>query len=310
MVILANANPITDGSAYDMLSHVQSDLPIVLVSKAPGFKFNEELLKLDKYVLCCFVEYGWSWAFMTSHVWGENTGLFMDAFDNNEEYAKFDDFVRSNPPVLQFKRELFKPDVRDNVLPIEYAARYEPAPIQAEADFNSRPIETFFSWGLSNEKRKWLHADIWKKSSEHGYCVCDNIYHLHKFLNEEQGKRWVTTNVPHYARIEMEKILSINGLSKISISPDGAGLKCFRHGESPLNSVMATPKNGLAWSYPWIDMINCIEYKEAEAVDTIVEYLKKKYLYQLYVAGVQNVKNYYLPNYVKNYLEPTIKKFA
>jgi hypothetical protein len=312
MVILANANPITDGSAYDMLSHVQSDLPIVLVSKAPGFRFNEELLKLDKWVLCCFVEYNWDWNFVTSHIWGENTGLFMDALDNNNEYLRFDNFVRCKPPVFQFKRELFKYDVREDLLPIEYAARYELPPTQSRQSFNDRPIDVFFSWGLSNEKRKWLHADIWKASSKYGYSVCDNIYHLHRFLEEEKGRKWVTTNIPHYARLDMEKILSVNGLSKVSISPPGAGLRCFRHGESPINSIMAMPKMELAWSYEWRDLVNCIEYNEGNATDSIQEYLNLTgdTLYQIYRAGVENAKNYYLPSYVKNYLEPTIKKFA
>jgi hypothetical protein len=306
-VILANKNPTTDGSAFDLLSHVKSDVPIVLVSKADNFVFNEELLRLDKYVLACYVEYGWNWNFITSHIWGENTGLFMDAFDKNEEYLKFDDFVQKNPPILQFKRELFAPDVRDNVLPIEYAARFEPAPIESREYFNGRPIDVFFSWGLSNEKRKWLHADIWKESSKYGYSVCDNLYHLHKFLVEERSKKWITANIPHYARVEMDKILYINGLSKISISPDGAG-KCFRHGESPLNAVMATPHNGLAWSYPWIDLNNCIVYREGYAVQEIADMLKRKELYDIYVAGVENARNYYLPNYVQNYLEPKIKE--
>ena len=309
MVLLANANPTTDGSAYSFLSQVNSEIPIVLVSKAPDFKFNEELLKLDKYVLVCFVEYGWNWNFITSHIWGENTGLFLDSFDNKEEYVRFDDFVKSNPPILQFKRELFKPDVRENLLPIEYPAWYEPATIQPKGEFNSRSIEVFFNWGLSNEKRKWLHADIWKDSSKYGYSVCDNLYHLHKFLSEEQGKKWVTTNIPHYARIEIEKVLSVNGLSKISISPPGAGLKCFRHSEASLNSVMAMPSHDLAWSYKWEDGVNCIEYKEAFAIETIQDYLQQKNLYDLYVAGVENAKNYYLPNYIKNYIEPTIKQF-
>jgi hypothetical protein len=310
MVILANANPVTDGSAFNFLSQVNSEIPIVLVSKAPRFRFNEELLRLDKYILICYVEYGWAWSFVTSHIWGENTGLFIDAFDDRDEYLKFDDFVQKKPPLLQFKRELFKQDVRENVLPIEYPAWYKPTAAQSKEEFDSRPISTFFSWGLSNEKRKWLHADIWKSSSLYGYSVCDNLYNLTKFLQEEMGDKWVTVNIPHYARHDMAHILSVNGMSKISISPDGAGLRCFRHSESPLNSIMAMPKNGLAWSYEWRDMVNCIEYKEDDAIETIKNYLDKKYLYQIYVAGVENAKNYYLPNYIKNYIEPTIKQFA
>jgi hypothetical protein len=101
-------------------------------------------------------------------------------------------------------------------------------------------------------------------------------------------------------------------LSKVSISPPGAGLRCFRHGESPINSIMAMPKMELAWSYEWRDLVNCIEYNEGNATDSIQEYLNLTgdTLYQIYRAGVENAKNYYLPSYVKNYLEPTIKKFA
>lgn len=309
-VIVANANGTTDGSAYNFLSQVESELPIVLITKAPDFKFNETLLALDKYVLVCYTEYGWDFSFLTSHIWGENTGLFIDVFDNSDEYVKFDDFVKNNPPVLHFKRELFRPDVRKNVLPIEYPAWYQPMPLQSKEEFNCRPISAFFSWGLSNEKRKWLHADIWRESSRYNYAVCDNLHHLHKFLEEEKGNKWVTVNIPHYARLPMDGILSVNGLSKISISPDGAGLKCFRHSESPLNSIMAMPKNYLAWSYGWTDMLNCIEYKDGIAIETIQDYLQKDYLYQIYVAGVENAKNYYLPNYIKNYIEPIIKQFA
>jgi hypothetical protein len=137
--------------------------------------------------------------------------------------------------------------------------------------------------------------------------VCDNLYYLNGFLEHEPNKnKWVTVNTPHYHRHPMQDILGVNGLSKISLSHFGAGMKCFRTSEASLNSLMAMPINNLAWSFDWNDS-NCILFQIGVEVPTLNIELHKENLYERYVNCVENCKNYYLPNYI-SHLEKIINE--
>jgi len=117
---------------------------------------------------------------------------------------------------------------------------------QSKEEFDLRPIKANFIWGLSHEYRKTLHAEIWQRSGELGYVVCDNISNIVPFIQKEDNpKKWVTANTPWYARHDMNIITSVNTLSKISISIAGAGRHCFRHSESPMASVMFLWDDGI-----------------------------------------------------------------
>lgn len=297
MIVLANKHQRTDGTAHNMLQRFNLDIPIVLVSWDGEFEFNEELNRLDKYILFDFMEHGWDAKLEDIFLFGQGC---RDKFSNNTEWGKLDEFVSRKPPLLYFKRELPGTLYSGNVLPVEYPA-WQPIPdIDAEDRFNHRPIEVFFNWGLSNPARPELHGDIWKEMNRGGYIVCDNFYNISGFLqNESNPHKWVTINTPHYARFQIENILNINGLSKLSVCMFGAGRKCFRHTESPSNSVMILPYDTMAWTFAWKSGVNCIRLDGINST-RILDATKRSDLYEIYKAGVETCRKYYLPNYVRH----------
>jgi hypothetical protein len=307
MIYVANAAGTTDGVMYNVLNRINTEIPIVLVTRPDDFKFNEDLRRLDKYILVDMVENGWNfdWARGT-HFFGNNTEYFADLFPS-EEWMKFENFVVGNQPIKYLKREMLKQDATDYYQPINYPCWSEIPTPQTREDFNSRPFEVFFNFGISHEYRKELHGEIWKKSGFYGYSVCDNYQQLNGFLaHEGNSKKWLSIHAPHYYRLPIENVLQINGMAKISVSLPGAGRSCFRHAESPVNSVMLMRKDDMKWSYDWIDEVNCIKCEEGEEIATMIEYLASYRLYDIYLQGVENCKNYCIDNYINKYLLPII----
>lgn len=306
MIKVANGTGNTDGVAYRFLSMIQTDIPIVLVSRANDFVFNQELnsLKGKKYILCCFTEFGWQWD-QTPHWWGRNSQKYD--FLRTDEWEMFDDFIDKNPPALTFKRELVLSQVNEVTRPIEFPNWQDPIPLQSKEEYLNRPLSVFSFWGRSHEARVQLHGDIWKASSKRGYSVCDSLFYFNDFMREEKGEKWASFWIPHYGRTDISNIIAINGLSKLSVSMPGAGIKCFRStGESPINSVMVMPIDWLAWSYPWKHEENCFKVFSNNHIETIEAALDYKHLYDVYLASVENANRYNAKSYIQNYLMPII----
>lgn len=303
-VIVADRKERTDGPAFQMLSQVNSSVPIVLMARTPHYRFNEDLLNLDRYILFEFSEMGWDWKFEDTHVWGKNTERFPQFSD--EHYKRFDDFVASKPPLLTFTRELLKKDVTETHLPVDYPCWFQSREVQTKDQFNARPIDSFFFWGRSHESRLRLHANIWLAASNKGFSVCDNINFFDKFVMEEDARKWVSMWMPHYGRTDIKEILGRQQFSKTSIALPGAGVKTFRHCESSLNSVMVKWADELAWSFPW-DETNCILTSEWNEISDIEIALNNPNLYDIYRTGIDNCQRYLLPNYIQ-YLEKIINE--
>ncbi len=301
MVINADQESRTDGTAYNFVCSLKSNVPIVLVAWTEDFKFNEDLRKIKDYILIDFCEYGYNHDFgpYGSHVWGDNSDKFPRYYTG--DWIKFDKWVEENPPKVFFKRELLKQDASDWLRPIEYPCVFEVTQPQTKEQFLKRPIQVFNYWGRSNEERLRVHGEFWINGYRMGWAVCDNIYYLQKFLEEESNpKKFATFNIPHYARIEMAQIITINGLSKISMSLSGAGKKCFRHSESPVNSIMAMERSGMAWSFDW-DETNSIQFNVKEELEHCTTALySEDWLYDIYRKGIDNCRNYQLPDYTKH----------
>jgi hypothetical protein len=312
MLINADKSGKTDGTAHNFLQRMQTDVPVVLVSRVQDFEYNDAIDELigKKWVLVDYVENGWDWDMNESHEWGINTKSHFGYIFPGEQWMRFDNFVKYNPPALILQRELLKSQVSDTVKPISYPCWYEIPPVQSRDEFLARPLEVMFTWGLSHEGRKVIHSDIWRKAGEHGYSVCDNIYYLNYFLqHESHPKKWFTANIPHYARVPMEEILKVNGISKISISPAGAGRGCFRHAESPINSVMLMWNDWIAWPYEWKEGENCLKCYEGFEIQAIIKALNQPdKLYEIYLSGVETCKKYYWENYINDYILPLINK--
>lgn len=309
-LIVANATNNTDGTAAALLSRVNSPIPIVLVSRADDFKFNESLLSLSgtNYVLADFIEYGWDVDIEKTgtHIWGKNTNEF--GFLQTDEWARFDEWVSANPPRVTFKREILKRDVTDTLMPIEYPRMVEADyPVDSKEEFNARPINAFQYWGRSNEHRLRIHSEIWLHAYKKGFSVCDNIYFYNDFMHNERGEKWVTLWMPHWARVPISELLKINGHSKLSLSWAGAGFKCFRStGESAINSTLVMTKNNYAWSFP-LDESNTILVEHGKEIDGIEQALQREDLYEVYLSGIETCNKYKISRYISEYIEPIIK---
>lgn len=306
MIILADKNGRIDSAYHTLVKHINSKLPIVMVSWVESFVFNDALFGIKDYVLISFCEYGWNYEIKDSHIWGINTDKngYGDGRYKGKGWNKFDDWVKSNPPRLIFSRELLSKNVSNIVKPIEYPCTTWNWELDTEEKFNSRPLSCFQYWGRSNENRLRIHGDIWHRATKRGFSVCDNLFYIDKFLQEEKGEKWVSLWIPHYCRVDINQLMPLNAMSKLSLSWEGAGQKCFRHGEAPCNSVMVMHKNNLAWSHEW-DKNNCILVESGKEMEGIDEALKNPSLYEIYKAGVENCNKYRLENYLP-YLENII----
>lgn len=306
MIVSADKNTI-DPPIYNIVKDINSPIPIVPVTRLNNYEFNPALLELKEYVLIDYCELGWDADMSKTHLFTKNTSAFSNLFQG-EEWEKFDDWVRENKPKIYFKREFIKGNHPDYVKPIEYPCWYVVPPPQSKEEFEARPINVFHFWGRSSELRVKLHADFWAESGKYGISVCDNIYYLSKFITEETCQnKWVTLNIPHFARHDISEILAINGLSTFSVSMGGAGTKCFRSSESPINSIVAMPHDNLEWTYPWIHGDNCIRFSPENGVHELSEALTRPDLYEIYLRGIETVKKYQWDNY-KIHIENTIKE--
>lgn len=308
-LIVADRKGRTDGVFHSMLERVGSPIPIVLMSRTAGYRFNEDLLNLDKWILVEGSEHGWNFNLTETHVWGKNTDQFPH-FDD-EHYKRFDDFVASKPPLMTFTRELLQKEVTETHLPIDYPCWFHvPDPV-SEKEFNNRPISAFYFWGRSHEARPKLQGRMWTEGTERGFSICDNLAFFDKFMMNEEGRKIVSVHLPHYYRIDIKELLAINNLSKLCLALPGAGIKTFRHVEASYNSVMIKWADNLAWSYPWENSVNCIDTYEGREIDSVSHAMNCGFaLYDIYKAGVANCKNYQIDNYIRNYIEPAIQKIA
>lgn len=310
MVIVADSRGFSDGPACAFLQRIETDIPIVLVSRVEGFVFNEALNSLigKKWIYCEFIEYGWLWEQKSSIKWGVNRNDFD--FLNVGEWDKLEDFIVNNPPALSFVRELVKEDASETVLPIEYPNLTNPYPIQTKEEFDARRIIAFNFWGRSHEARVQLHGDLWKGASRYDYSLCDNMYFFSEFMNQEQGRKLVSLWTPHYARVDLSNMLAIASMSKFTFSLPGAGIKCFRStGEAGVASIPVMVEDKLAWTYPFIHNENSIKYfRFGDELETIFEALQNPNLYDIYRESLNTTDKYRVNNYINNYILPNINK--
>lgn len=315
MRIITGDKKITDGTIHRVLQHIETDIPILLLSRVDELDFNEEVLELagGKFVVVDFIEAGWDVEIKETLILGRNKAAFM----KGEGWGRVSDFLALNEPYLYFKRELLANDVTDKILPIEYpnfSKEFEP---ETRENFNSRPISACFYWGRSHEARLMLQGEIWKNAARKGYAVCDNIYYLNNFMAEEENEnKWISLWIPHYQRIDISEILKINGLSKTAISLPGCGVKCFRTTEVIANSIMVMPEDNLAYSYPFEHGKNCIKFpindvtglkEEWKVCEAVEEVLKRNDLYDIYLNSLHAAKWYQVDNYIP-WLESLINK--
>lgn len=321
MIVSPDLKGTIDGPTYEFIKEI--DVPGVAIVPMNGFSdytFNPELYKLNDWVLIDMSELGAnSLDQKNTLLWGRNAELFERT--QNEEWKKFDNFVKEKQPILYLKRELLIKDMSDNIHPIDFPSFLENYPIQTKQEFDARKIDLFNFWGYSHELRRMLHGEIFINAVHRDRCVIDNFAHLDEELKDHR-KKWVSIFTPWYARFPMEQVMYVNGLSKLSVSSPGAGCKCFRHTQVSANSVMVMRNDPMAWSFPWQSNFNCIKFPvgedmesirglkgASEIIEIIETALENKDLYDIYRAGVENCDKYRIKNYATNYLEPLIKQY-
>ena len=316
-IIVADGRDVTDGAMYNLLSQVDCGVDILLISRHDGFVFNEEILTLKgkPYVIADVIEMGWDAKIDHTPFFGFDDSSFFSIlrhpqFDNSkEQWLRLNDFIKGNQPIFYMKRELLAKDQDEMFIPLNYPAQYPIPEPQSKEDFLKRPLDIFYSWGLSHPERRKLHGRIWLGSEEHGYMVCDNLFWIELFMaNENNAHKWLSVNIPHYCRFHSDQILNINALAKISISMPGAGTCCFRHTEASANAIMLMKDDKMAWSFPWLANDNCLKFERfGDEITTALNGLNSPQLYDIYLRGVENCKKYFLPNYI-NHIEQKIKK--
>lgn len=299
-------NPILEQGIFRHLpltaSMREADAVAVPICFVNDYRFNEELLKFNKpLVLFDFMEFGWQ-AGGAENIFGQN---ITPAFGhiNTPEWLKLDQWVATLKNPLLFKRELFTRDVTDFRIPIEFPCVHEISSIQSKDEFESRPIEVFFNWGYSHPIRQRMHGRVFSSA------VHLNAHIVDGWTQRIEGNAWVTIHTPHYERKSIREVLEWQGRSKVSISLPGAGVKCFRSAEAPVNSVMALLHDELAWSYPWIDGDNCIRLDSNCHITRMAEIIRNGNgsLYEMYRRSQETIRKYEQHAYARDYIIPSIE---
>ncbi len=308
MIVTADKTT-TDGLYYNVLRRLNVDLPMLLLSRRDELDFNEQVLDLagKDYVCVDLIENGWDVDFHTTLLVGKNTDKFP--FLKGEGWQRLHEFMKANLPKLYLKRELLKWDESDTVKPIEYPNFQPNYPLELSEEFNARPISSFFYWGRSHEARLILQGETWKYAARKGGAVCDTLYNFNAFIQHETNPlKFVTLNIEHYSRVDIAVLMSINAMSKLSISLYGCGRKCFRNtGESVVNSICVLPEDNLAYSYPFVHNVNCIKFstngdvtglkKEWDVMGAVEEALKNPNLYDIYLESKKIADFYQIESY-------------
>lgn len=317
--VITSSTKRNDGTALKMCQMIDTDIPILLISREEDLNFNEEIysLKGKPYVVVDFIEEGWNTEIYSSLIIGQ--GIIPDDFNADGGWHTLNYFMSDYPPKIYFKRELLSTDKSSQILPIEYPSWQEDYPLQTKDEFLNRAINVFNYWGRSHEARLILHGEIWKHAARRGYTVCDNLYQFNQFMHYEKDNKnkWLTVHIPFYDRQNISEIMKINAISKLSISLFGSGRKCFRNtGESIVNSICVMPEDDFAYSMPFIDKINCLKFsikgdvtglhRDWDIVETCEAALCMPTLYDIYLESKKLFDWYRVYNYIENYLEPLI----
>lgn len=282
------------------------DVWIVPISYFSDYKFSPELLHLrgKKYIIADTMEYYGQWPDGKSHLFGISE---TPAFGGNPEWQRLSRFVRENPPILQLVRELYKDDVSKFIQPLCWPA-YSPAwELEPKLNYDTRPFEVFFQYGISSCYRPMLHGDMLKNSCKHGYEVINSIDHMDAKIGQP-GRKWCAVHQPHSHRVPISEVVRRQAQSKITVSLGGAGVVCFRSTEAPVHSLPAIHSPSIAWPIDWVHGVNCIHLELGNEWEGLNEAVKRSDLHELYLAAQRTIDQYRMPNFWNNYIWPAIER--
>lgn len=179
-------------------------------------------------------------------------------------------------------------------------------PVQTEADFMKRPIDLIMTGAMHRQ---------YDNSRMQMFSKIQDSFKGNAFLHNSSAETGAGIKMP------FGEIMDKQRTSKISISLEGGGQKGTRHNESSCSAVMALQGSPLKWTYPWVDMENCIllPYKfngrdwridVGKAYDKLMDCLSDiSSLYKIYLNGVENNKKYSAQTYYRDYVGATMRKY-
>lgn len=291
----------------NQVSLSEADVVVVPVSYFPRITISDGVLNLKKpYVLLDYCEYGPTWDQRETILFGRNHSTATDYQD--VDWRCFDDWVRDNPPILTFKRELLQKDACSTIKPLEFICHLDPYPVQTKEEYNARPLEVSMVWGFSHEARPRLHGDIFKGMATHSLGVISDWDQFHPhFCNNPPDRTWATIHVPWYARKPIADVMWLNERSKIGVSCYGRGLKSFRSSEMR-STIHALPEDDLAWSFPWVHGQNSLKFRNGHEFEDLEAFTHRNDLYEIYCASEANLDHYRPHGYIHEYLLPAIQE--
>jgi hypothetical protein len=174
--------------------------------------------------------------------------------------------------------------------------------VESRDIFNSRPIEVFFNWGYSHPIRQRMHGRIFSSA------VHLNAHVVDSWTQQLEARTWATIHTPHYERKPLSEVMRWQQRSKVSISLPGAGVKCFRSAEAPVGAAVAMLEDDLAWSFPWIDSVNCIRIDKDCHITRLAGIIREGDVYDIYRQGQDNIARYEQHRYANEYVIPEIAK--
>lgn len=292
----------------------EADVVIVVVSHYDDFVFNRELDSVDKpVVMMDFMEYYGQASSTKTHLFGVDHSIAWN-LHSNPEWEKLHRFAEAASPRLYFKRELYSVDRSDSVIPIEWPCYLNAWMIEDKDSFDVRPFEVFFNWGMSNCIRPMIHGDMFMKSCLYGYEVISSFGHIDSKIGSA-GRKWISIHSPHTHRTHINEIALRQAQSKMSVSAHGAGVKCFRSTEHLVHTVPVKLRDSMAWSFPWIHGINCLEmdldYSDLCAsgfAGKLNSFASLGNLHEIYVQAQELADKYRIGRYVHEYIIPEIAK--
>lgn len=295
MIISPDARNQIDGSVQkNILAYLPDDLPLTIVpiSWFPDFVFRSP----------------WS---SPAYQRADKGYILIDFMETHAPQLAYDSFwqwVSDNPPLLTFRRELRASERLERVIPIEWPV-YLPIPDKVSKEqFDSRPIEVLYFWGMSNRQRPILHGEIFSKGmANHGIDVISEWIEptMEQCLHEHYW--WATIFTPYWRRKPINEVSEIwMKHSKITVSMPGNGMKTFRDTEC-VGTLMAIRKSDIAYSYPWNET-NSIQLEPGNEFESLLEATKRTNLYDLYLSCDANMRNYEAKTYVRDYVLVEIQK--
>lgn len=314
-------NPFFEHSIISFLRKIDLDgVTVVIASPFDDYSFNQKLEEIaEPWILLDYMEYGRAEP-KEGHLFGRGYAL---PWQDKIEWHKFDEWAKRCPPLVYFKLNLsekLKSSILSfDVFPLDYTTLAPVPEPQDKEEWEKRPFDVFYSWGYSNRERPRLHGDIIHGMVKHNYAYTDNVHYCQRWNEEYPGKKkWMALFVPHYARMPLPQLLSMQSKFKVSISMPGCGPKCFRHAESPNDCIMAIVNQDMVWSYPWENKNNCIEISFGFETHELNHILQTNTWtddcspvdwYRLYVNSTKTCQKYQANVYSKNYIAPIIKQY-